>query len=356
MKKYILSVIVLIATTYIHAQDNSIYFYKPYPIFSTAGQVIIAGELNTSIYSNYFGKDVRNAAYTNAHERPENLVYELFRKMKIKDIDGIGKLYDTSFHSKSFDGNRMVSMLKDYTDIKFVSKFRSGDLVIVRYNFISPRNEYPYFAVIRDIGNRYYLTMNINITDPFNTIGSFSPYNLPDKPAEPVSTKDMTPFYFINKDNKTFFTTELPQVDYSALYLSFEFYNNSGAGPEIDFVKQMQQAARSGDSLKLKSMIAASDLSLLSGSYYSNYYYAEIKKIFAYSSITPIAAIKTNEGKVLYFKYSIEGQGAHIASIILKGSSGRYYLSFHISNDDINNVLQNNYVREAIYDYMKNKS
>jgi len=356
MKKYIFSAITILAAFSLFAQDNSQYFYKPYSIFSSAGQVILAGDLNTSVYSSYYGKDVNNEGYSNPHLRPEYLVYELFRNMKIKDIDGIGKLYDTSFRRKSFDGNRMAAALKDYTDIKFVSKFKSGDLIIVRYNFVSPRNEYPYFASIRETGNRYYLTMDINISDPFNAIGSFSPYNLPAKPGEAVNTKNMTPFYFINKDSKTFFSNELPQVDHSALYVAFEFYNANTSSRETDFINQMLSAAQSGDSLKLKSFIAANEVSRLSDAYFSNYYYAEIKKIFTYSSVSPVAAIKTNEGKVLYFKYSINGQSSYIASIILKESAGRYYLSFRVNNDDINNVLQNNYIREAIYDYLQHRS
>jgi len=356
MKKYILSTIVLLVTFLVNAQDNSQYFYKPYPIFNSAGQAVIAGDVNTSVYSNYYGKDVKHEKYDNPHVRPEYLVYDLFRSMKIKDVDGIGKLYDTSFRRKSFDGDKMASWLKDYTDIRFVSKFRSGECMIVRYNFISPRNEYPYFAIVREMGGRYYLTMNINTSDPFNTIGSFSPYNLPSKAGDQVNTKNMTPFYFVNQDNKTFFTSELPQVDHSALYLSFEFYNSNSSSRETEFINQIKDAAQSGDSLKLKSFIASSEVSRLSDAYFSNYYYAEIKKILTNSTVTPVAAIKTNEGKVLYFKYSINGQASYIASIILKESAGRYYLSFRVNNDDINNVLQNNYIREAIYDYLQHKS
>jgi len=356
MKKYISSAIALLACFYLRAQDKSQYFYKPYSIFSSAGQVIIAGDLNTSVYSNYFGKDVKSDSYSNAHTRPEYLVFELFRSMKIKDIDAIGKLYDTSFHRQSFDGNRMVTFLKDYTDIRFVSKFRSGDFIIVRYNFISPKNEYPYFAAIREIAGRYFLTMDINISDPFNAIGSFSPYNLPVKGEQTVNTKNMTAFYFINKDNKTFFSNVLPQVDYSALYLSFEFYDPNSSSRETEFIIQMKEAAKSGDSLKLKNFIAANEVSKLSDAYYSNYYYAEIKKIMTNATVTPVAAIKTNEGKVVYFRYSINGQASYIASIILKESAGHYYLSFRINNDNINNVLQNNYIREAIYDFLQHKS
>ena len=356
MKKHIFSVIAFLACFYLRAQDKSQYFYKPYSIFSAAGQTIIAGDINTSVYSNYYGKDVKNETYSNPHARPEWLVYELFRSMKVKDIDAIGKLYDTTFHRQSFDGNRMTAFLKDYTDIRFVSKFKSGDYIIIRYNFVSPKNEYPYFAAIRESGNRYSLTMEINTSDPFNTIGAFSPYNLPTKTDEKVNTKNMTPFFFINKDNKTFFTNEQPQTDYSAVYLSFEFYNANSSSRETDLINQMQSAAKSGDSLKLKSFIAANEITRLKDAYFSNYYYAEIKKIFTYSTVSPVASIKTNEGKIVYFKYSIDGHGSYIASIILKESSGRYYLSFRINDDDINNVLQNNYVREAIYDYLEHKS
>ncbi|MFI5185772.1 MAG: hypothetical protein ACHQF0_03560 [Chitinophagales bacterium] len=356
MKKYLITAIIVFVTTLLHSQDNNNYTYKPFPIYKSPSQVIIAGDLNTFVYSNYYGKDVQKQGYTDPHSKPEYLVYELFRDMKIKDVEGINKLYDTSFKKDYFDDNSMISVLKGYTDIKFISKFKSGYQVIIRYNFVSTQKEYPYFAAITGTEGNYYLTLNINISAPVNIIGSYSPFNLFDKPAETVNTATMTPFYFVNKENKIFYTNELPGEDYSAVYVAFDFPNEKNAPANMSFIQQLQNTAQAEDSAKMESLIDKTDLPLLAKSVFSDYVYKEIRKIFRnYPLISPMASIKTNEGRVLYFKYADEGESANIGCIIIRELQGRQYLSLKINNDDINNVLQNAYIREAIYDYFKHK-
>jgi hypothetical protein len=356
MPKFILTAIILLTTIRIYSQpSNEKYFYKPFPISKSSVQAIIAGDLNTFVYFYYFGKDVKKEGYRDPHSKAEYLVFELFKDMKNGDIAGISKLYDSSFNKKDFDVTRMTNMLKKYDDIKYMSKFNSGDVVIVRYNFVSSSNQYAFFAVIRKIKESYYLTTNINVSEPFNVIGSFSPYNLFEKTDDSVNTNKMTAFYFVKNENKVFFSNDLPKQEYTAVYLAFEFYDSSITSPEISFVRQLQKAARSSDSTEMKNQITNDQLTLLARSYFSNYY-NEIKKIFwNYSIISPLAAIKTNDGKILYFKYSDVGQSPNIASIILKESNGKYSLSLRMTDDNLNNVLQNIYVREAIYDYFNRR-
>jgi hypothetical protein len=357
MPKYFFTALILLITTGLYSQgDNSTYFHKPFAIYKSPGQVIIAGALNNYVYLDYFGKDVQKEGCADPHSKPECLVYQLFKDMKNKDVAGLSQLYDSSFVQKDFDGNRMADKLKGYTDIKFLSKFRSGDFTVVRYNFISAQHQYPYFAALKRTANKYFLTADINLSDPFTVIGSFSPYNLFNKTEESVNTGNLTAFYFVNKENKILFTNDLPNEDYSALYLGFEFYNHNNLSTELDFIRQLQSAAHSGDSAKMKSMLSAEDLPLLKDPYYSNYYDFEILKIFGnYSQISLLAGLATNEGKVLYFKYSDSAQSSNIASILIKQSNGRNYLSLRCTNRAITSILQNVYIREAIYDYFKSK-
>ncbi|HYM94415.1 MAG TPA: hypothetical protein VET23_09775 [Chitinophagaceae bacterium] len=352
MQKYICTILIFFFTASIYSQDNSKYFYEPFPVYKSDGQVVIAGNVNAFVYSNYYGKNVQSEGYTDPHVKPECLVYELFTEMKNKNLDAIGKLYDTSYDKKNFDGNRMADMMKNYTDIKFVSKFRSGDRVIVRYDFVSAGKKFPFFAALRNNGGKYFLTTQINVSEPFNVIGSFSPNNLFEKKEDKVNIKNMTPFYFVNKGNKVLFTNQTPPEDYSALYFSFEFYNQFSHSPEIDFLKALQKTAVS-DSARLKIFIAPDQLSLLSSDYYGPYFYAEIKKIFRdYSIIIPLGSLKINDGKILYFKIGNPDETPlHVVSVILKKEGGRYYLGLRITDDNINNILWNVYIREAIYDF-----
>lgn len=358
MLKYIFTVtgFFMVACTY--SQDNSNYFYKPFSIYKSAGQVVIAGDVNSFVYANYYGKDVSNENYNDPHSKPEYLVNELFKAMKKKDLSAFTNLYDETFDKKNFNVPRMADMAKNYTDIKFVSKFRSGDFMVIRYDFVSSNKNFPFFASIRNIKNKYFLTTQINVSDPFNVIGSFSPNNLFERKGEAVNLKKMTPFYFIEKGKKIFFSNQKPIEGHATLYLAFEFYNAFSNSPEIDFLKTLQKTAVL-DSAKLKNLIAADQLPLLSSDlYYSNYFYAEIKKIFRnYSIIVPIAALKINDGKILYFKFgSPDETPMHIASIILKKVGTKYFLGLRITDNDINNILWNVYIREAIYDYMNTRN
>ena len=355
MSKYFIAFILLIAGT-ATAQPKGSFFYKPYPIFKAHNATIIAGSVNTFTYTDYYGKNVQTDAAV--HSSAERLVLELFNDMKKGDVDAVSSLYDTSFQRKEFDGSRMMDKLKKYNEIRFRSKFRTGSLIIIRYDFISTDSKdiYPYFAVVQNAGDNYFLTTNINITDPFTVAGSFSPYNLYEKAAEQVNINKMTPFYFVNKDGKVFYTNDLPGEDYTAVYLLFDFYNNTHVFPQTAFIKQLQKTAQNNDTVKLKSMLVKEDAGRLDDSYFGNYYYDEILKIFKYyPTITPLASIKTNEGLVLYFSYASEQMPAQVASLILKQSGNNWSLSLHLSDDAINNVLQNIYIRQAINDYFKKK-
>lgn len=356
MKKFIFIIAAFFICILVHSQDNSKYFYEPFSIYKTNGQTVIAGNVNAFVYSNYSGKNVQKEIYADPHTKPEYLVYELFKQMKKKNLDEVGKLYDASFDKKNFDGNNMAEKTKNYTDIKFVSKFRSGDLMIVRYDFIGAAKNFPFFAAIRNNNGKYFLTTEINVSDPFNTIGSVSPNNLKGKKEEPVNTKNMTPFYFVRKENKILFTNQTPSDDYAALYLAFEFYNPVSSAPEIDFLKKLQKTA-STDSALLKTFIAPDQLPLLSSDYYGTYFYAEIKKIFRnYPIILPMGSLKINDGKIIYFKFGTQDETPlHVASVILKNVSGKYYLGLRITNDGINNILWNVYIREAIYDFFNQR-
>ena len=355
MIRYIMTFILFFVQAKIIAQDNN-FSYKPFPVYTNAGKVVIAGDVNSFVYSNYYGKDVLKEKYSDAHSRPEYLVYELFKLMKTKNVAAIGKLYDTTFNKKNFSGNRMSDSLKNYSDIKFISKFRSGELQVIRYDFISSTSDYPYFAVMKKTGNKYNLTSDINVSDPFNLVGSFSPNNLPGTTAPAaVNTNGMTALYFVRNQGKIFFANGLPSEDYTAVYLGLDFYSgNSGA--ESDFLKKMQKAAGGNDADALKKMIATEDQPLLDQTYFNSYFYSEIQKIFKnYSSISALASIPVAGGKLLYFKYSGVGEGSYIGSIILKETSGKYQLALRLTDDDVSNVLQNVYIREAIYEYLKQR-
>jgi hypothetical protein len=356
MSKYIITFLLCSLTCATIAQDNNRFSYKPFSIYKSLGQVVIAGNVNTHVYKDYYGKNVAGESYSDAHARPEYLVYELFKNMKSKNINAIAGLYDSSFRPAAFDANNMTEFVKDYSDIKFASKFRSGDNTVVRYDFYASQNKrYPYFAMVREMDGKFFLTMDINISDPFNLVGSYSPNNLFEKAEENINTKNLTAFYFVRKDSKVFFTPEQPNEDYAAIYFAFEYFNNAKT-PESDFLQELQQVARSGDSVKLKSMIVASDLSLLSDPYYANYYYGEIKKIFmGYPNITPVAALKTSDGKILYFRFSNNDQSSFIASVILKQVNRKYYLALKMTNDDLTNILQNVYVRETLINHFSKR-
>src|SRR5436305_7060865 len=121
MLKYLLIIVLLFQIEFNYSQGNQeSFFYKPFSIYKSFDQIIIAGDVNTFIYHGYYGKDVISEHYIDPHSKPEYLIYEFFKAMKIQDINSIDKLYDTSFKRKNFEPGRMANMLKNYTDIKFI--------------------------------------------------------------------------------------------------------------------------------------------------------------------------------------------------------------------------------------------
>ena len=356
MKKYIAACIACIIFTAVHAQDNDKYAYKPFSIYRTSAQVVIAGDLKTFVYANYTGNDVKRLNYTDAHAKPEYLVYELFKVMKNKNVDALKDLYDTSYRKEKFDAKQIETFMKDYSDIRFISKFRSGNLTIVRYNFTGAGNAiYPYFAIVQQYGTKYYLTTHINLSEPFNVIGSLSPSNLTQKTENAVATNNMTAFYFVRNADTVSFTTEKPSEEYSAIYLSIEKLSAGAGSPEKDFLEQLRNAAKITDETALKNMLSKDDQALLLKSeMYNNYFLKGIRKLFNnFQEVVPVAVIATDEGKIVYFKYSNPGENKHVSSVVLKKENNRYTLSLKIGNDDLNNVLQNLYVREALLQYLE---
>lgn len=329
-------------------------FYKPYAVSKVQGKTVIAAEVKTILYNNYLGSDVAAEKHTDAHAKPEYLVYELFKAMKNGDLGSISKLYDSSFHASAFDANRMETMTRAYTDIKFVSKFFNGDKLIVRYDLFSSASSYPYFAAVVRQSNQYYLTTDINLSDPFNVAGSYSPYNLFDKGSEAVPVRGMTPFYFVNRDNGVFSASQKPPEDYTCIYFAFEYYKKNASGTEIGFIKKIQTSVQK-DSSSLSAFLAAKDLPLLNQTYYSSLF-GEIMDIFrSGKTIVPLAVLKTTEASIVYFRYFIEGNNSYIGSVIIKEISGKTYLSLRLTDPDVSNLLLNVYVREAVQNFMQHK-
>jgi hypothetical protein len=355
MSKNILVAVFLVLSSFCFAQDNNEgYFKKPFAIYRSTEQLILAGEVSTHVYSNYFGKDVEKEIGNNSHQKPEYLVYDLFRNIKIRNLDNIDKLYDTSFNRSDFNLYKIESSLRNVTDIKFRSKFVTGDRIVIRYDFISGENQIPYFAAIRNIGGEYYLTMDLNLSDPFNVIGSFSPYNLFDKTNVAVNTDHMTAFYFVEKDNKIFFTNEKPGEDYTALYLSITHYHANSKAPELDLLKKIETASLLDDSSTVSKLVIPSEKALLSDPSFVEYLHFYLMKMFKnYSEISPLGSIETNDGKIVYLKFSNPRQSANVATILFRKWGNQWYISMKRTAGEMNNLLQNAYVREAITDYFK---
>src|ERR1700733_3438469 len=104
MSKYPAIVLFLFSQLCGRSQDTKgFYSYKAFPIFKTGGQVVLAGDIHTVVYGDYYGRDVQREGYTDAHARPEALVCELFKAIKALDLAGVARLYDTSFDRQQFD-------------------------------------------------------------------------------------------------------------------------------------------------------------------------------------------------------------------------------------------------------------
>ena len=353
MLKYIFSGLLMVFSITVFSQENK-YTNPPYAVYKTHGKAVIAGSVNAYIYKDVLGKAM-NDAPANAHSSPENLVHQLFLAMKKRDINAISALYDNSYNARTVNTAQLTTMLSKYDDIRFVSKFKTGNRIIVRYDFISSGAEkpYSYFAAINKNSNSYFLTTDINITDPFNIIGSLSPGNLLKKPVEQVDIKSMVPFYFVTKDNKVMVTNRLPRDEYTGLYFAFEKYTIGSVAPEISFLKQLQQMAQKGDTAQIKELIAPADRKLLSDPYFGNYYYGELLKIMYNFTIKPAAALSVNNGKIIYFRYTMPNTSIdpNVSSVILTQEGGKWYLAFHTSDGILNNILQNVYIKEALVDY-----
>jgi len=209
--------------------------------------------------------------------------------------------------------------------------------------------------MIRIVESKHYLVTGINFSDPFNLIGALSPYNFFEKPGRVIATKNMVPFYFVQKDNKIFFTNETPTENYSALYLALESIKKQ-SGPEVDFLKKIVSLAQAENNEALNALVAPEERKSLEN-YFTNYQYERLVKLFQdFPEVTAIASLNTEEGKIIYFRYSDLPGRTGISSLILKKTSGKYCLSFTVKNKDVNNILQNDYVREAIFNYFRKQS
>jgi hypothetical protein len=343
------------------AQDNSSYFYKPFSIYKVKGEQVMAGSVNTFVYKDYYGKNIQKEPHGNAHLKPEYLVYELFNDMKNKDFNSITTLYDSSFKKDNFDKKWMTDKLRDYADIKLRSKFRSGDLIIVRYDFVSAdrKKSFPFFAIVKKAGDGYYLSADIDTADPFNLIGSLSPDNHFERGDESIITAGMTPFYFIRKEDKILLASGIPVAgqndeDYTTLYLRLESYDKKKVpAPIEELLEQMQRTAQQDDTALFKNFVIAGDLPLLEQEHFHNYYYAGLMRIFKnYPMITPLAGLKINGGEVLYFKFA-DSLNSRIAYIILKNREEKYSLELQFKDEVVSNILLDDYIVEAIVGYLK---
>ncbi len=344
------------------AQDNSAYFYKPFSIYKVNGEQVMAGSVKTFVYQDYYGKNIQKEPHSNAHLKPEYLVYALFTLMKNKDINSIATLYDSSFKKDNFDKNWMTDKLRDYADIRLRSKFRSADLIIVRYDFVSAdrKKSFPFFAIVKKRGDGYYLNADFDTADPFNLIGSLSPDNHFTRADESIITAGMTPFYFIRKEDKILLASGIPVAsgqydeDYTTLYLRLESYDKKKVpGPIEELLEQMQRTARQDDTALFKNFVIASDLPLLEQEYFHNYYYAGLMRIFKnYPMITPLAGLKINGGEVLYFKFA-DSLNSRTAYIILKKKEEKYSMELQFKDAVVSNILQDDYIGEAIASYLK---
>lgn len=351
MKRILVSTILFISASALMAQ---VFSNAAFPVYEKAGKTVIAGSVPAFVYANYTGEDVKKENYTDVHARPEYAVYEFFKALKSGNMNAVAGLYGPYYHKKNFDG-KATSRLKNYTGVQFLGKFRSGDLTIIRYNFTGNGKPYPYFAVLKDTAGRWFLTPEINISDPFNVVGSYSPANLPEKPAEKVSTAGMTAFYFVRKGDKVFYADRQPPEDYTTVYLALDFSVRKGRSRENDFLKKFQAAAASHDTALIISMLAKEDAALLKDPYYHSYIFAELKRIFLSYTITPLATLSAQNTKVLWISYAAENEGNGISSMILKDSPEGYSLALRYPEDVLHNILQDVYIREAIIAFLKEK-
>jgi hypothetical protein len=357
MSKYLLLFCCLVASVRGRSQSaKGDFAYKPFAISRAGNQVVMAGDVRSVVYPEYYGRDVRREANPDAHARAETLVYAIFMAMKAGDITLLGKLCDSTIDRKNFSATRLSAMVKDYNDIRFRTKFSCGDVVILRYDLVAANKTFAYVAPVRVIKGGYYLTMGLNPSDPFNLLGSLSPDTLSDQPADMVKTEGMTAFYFVHKDGKILVTYDPPPDEYASLYISFESYLRVTFSKETSFIRQLQQAARSTDTLALRRLIAPDQQALLGDPNFAGYYYNQVQKIFRDNAvIAPLEGIPTTDGRVVYFSYADSGAGANVSSVVLKTVGGRYYLALRPADADLTSVLQNTYVREAIMDFMRKK-
>jgi hypothetical protein len=187
-------------------------------------------------------------------------------------------------------------------------------------------------------------------------ISSLSPFNLFERAADVVDISHMTAFYFIDKEGKIFFTTEPPTENHTTLYLGMTNYNEQSKGPELDLLKKIKSTAMFNDSMAMNKLIIRSEQSLLSDPSYAEYIHEDLVKIFKnYSEISPLASIETGDGKIVYFKFSNAGETPTVGSILFRKWGNQWFISMRRTYGDMNNILQNSYVREALYNYFKQK-
>ena len=355
MKKFILIYCILSISIFAQ-EDNSLFKNEPYSIIKNSDKIIIAGGVNTFIYNNYYGSNVRTDNYSDPHIKPEYLVYEFFKAIKSDDISKLKDLFDSSYKESSNQNDEMKK-LKNFDDIKFHSKFKISDLLVIRYNFVSSKDDYPYFAVVRKINNKYHLTASFNISDPFHIIGSLSPYNYFDKSGEIIDINNFVPFYFVENEDKIYYSNEMPSEDWAGLYINFNFYSsNDTNNQEIDFINKIHEVSLLNDSAKIIELVYPEHRTLLEDKYFKSYLLDEVMKIFRYSTkIIPLAGVNSGDGLVIYLKIFNNENSSNIYSLIFKQESGNYYISLKYSDDTLYDILENVYIKQAIYDYFQNK-
>src|ERR1051326_7354967 len=97
-KNIFIAIVLFWALSAVAQENNGSYFKKPFSIYRSASQVVMAGEVNTFVYSNFYGKDVKNQIGNDPHKKPEFAIYEFFRNVKARNINAVKELYDSSFN------------------------------------------------------------------------------------------------------------------------------------------------------------------------------------------------------------------------------------------------------------------
>jgi hypothetical protein len=329
-------------------------------------QTGMAVSVSTGLYESGIGKNLEKLPDIGGFQRPEFLVLEFFNMIKNADINGMMALYDPESREMIRERLDIAQASKEYqsfNDFELFSKNVFGNICRVRFNFIntSTGDFFPWVLMMKQIGNRYFLTETILLDHLFISTSSAHPYNLSKSPYLNCQLSGMAGFYFIPEGDSLRFVSEQPVIPNAiGIWLNLVTYDpiaiEEHPTDEVLLLNQMRTTLVTKDSAGFVDLWAPEEKEALTSDVFQSD--LAVNRVFynKTSSLMPLGLLKVGEEIVVFFRSKVGDAYLPLQLMAMKKIGNDYKLRSSLDTEIMERfyawqILNNTYVTNAIEQY-----